>query len=217
MTSLDGTSSSRLPLDHLQRVQKTRKSWLRGLLGLTLVLAVFVDSYWYPRAPVLYHAIEWMGVVLISTCIAGRTWCSLYIGGRKKRELVTAGPYSLVRNPLYVFTLIGSVGLGAQSGSLVIAAWFGLVAFVIFRGVVRSEERFLAREFPAEFRAYALRVPRFWPRFAAWQDIDELTIKPELMLRTFGQASLFLISIPAADILETLQRHGVIPVLMLLP
>jgi protein-S-isoprenylcysteine O-methyltransferase Ste14 len=216
MTSLDDTLPLRLSRD-LQRVQKTRKWWLRGLFGATLVLAVFVDSYWYAQAPVLYQAIEWIGVVLISACIAGRTWCSLYIGGRKKRELVMIGPYSLVRNPLYVFTLFGAVGLGAQSGSLVVAAWFGLVAFVIFRSVVRSEERFLTREFPAEFQAYALRVPRFWPRLAGWQDVDELVMQPKLMRRTFIETSLLLISIPAADILETFQRYDVIPVLMRLP
>ena len=50
--------------------------------------------------------LETGGVILILVCIVGRTWCTLYIGGNKKRELITAGPYSVVRNPLYVFTSI---------------------------------------------------------------------------------------------------------------
>jgi protein-S-isoprenylcysteine O-methyltransferase Ste14 len=54
----------------------------------------------------------------------GRTWCSLDISGRKKRELVTVGPYALVRNPLYIFTLLEAFGIGAQSGSMLSAGWF---------------------------------------------------------------------------------------------
>jgi hypothetical protein len=37
------------------------------------------------------------------------------------------------------------------------------------------------------------------------------------MQQTFVEACLLLLSIPAADILETLQRDGMVPVLMLLP
>jgi hypothetical protein len=47
--------------------------------------------------------------------------------------------------------------------------------------------------------------------------VDELVIRPKLMRQTFVEACLLLISIPAADILETLQRDGIIPVLALLP
>ena len=38
--------------------------------------------------------IEWAGIVLIVACILGRTWASLYIGGRKIDALVMDGPYS---------------------------------------------------------------------------------------------------------------------------
>lgn len=205
------------PSDSLQKVQRARKWMLRGFFGLTLVPIFFTDSYWYSHGSPLYHALEGFGVVLIVACIFGRTWCSLYIGGRKKRELVSAGPYSLTRNPLYLFSLLGAFGIGAQSGSLLIAGWFAVATFLIFYGVVRNEERFLAQQFPQEFPAYAARVPRFWPQPAGWRDVDELVIRPKLMRQTFIEACLLLISIPAADILETLQRNGIIPVLMLLP
>jgi protein-S-isoprenylcysteine O-methyltransferase Ste14 len=45
------------------------------------------------------------------------------------------GPYSLMRNPLYVFTMVGAVGMGAQSGSVLVAAWFGVVTFLVFQTV----------------------------------------------------------------------------------
>jgi protein-S-isoprenylcysteine O-methyltransferase Ste14 len=35
-----------------------------------------------------------------------RLWSTLYIGGRKRVVLVSDGPYSLCRNPLYVGTFL---------------------------------------------------------------------------------------------------------------
>lgn len=201
----------------LQGVQRTRKWLLLLLFGSTLVPILFTDSYWHERGSPMYGLIEGGGVVLLLACIFGRTWCSLYIGGRKKRELVTVGPYSLVRNPLYVFTLLGAFGIGAQLGSLVVATWFAVVAFIVFYNVVRKEEQYLAAEFPVEFRAYAAAVPRFWPSFSAWRDVEDLVVKPVLIRRTFLEACLLLLSIPAADLLDMLQRHDVIAVRLLLP
>lgn len=203
--------------DRLQDVQRLRKGVLRVLCGLFLVPILLTDSYWYKHASPLYGVIETLGAVLIVACIFGRTWCSLYIGGRKKRELVMSGPYSMSRNPLYVFTLIGAFGAGAQSGSLTVATWFVGVVFLVFDSVVRQEETFLVQAFPEDFAAYAVRVPRYLPRFSAWRDVDELIVRPALIRRTFLDATLFLLAIPAADIIETLQRHGTLLVLMYLP
>jgi protein-S-isoprenylcysteine O-methyltransferase Ste14 len=203
--------------DDLQVLQRTRKWILRALFGFTLIPIVFVDSYWHEHAHSAYSLIERMGAVAILCCIFGRTWCSLYIAGRKKQQLVMDGPYSLVRNPLYVFTIVGAVGMGAQSGSVLVVAWFGVVTFLVFQTVARREEDYLARRFPNEYRAYADRVDRFLPRFRGWRDCEELVVWPRLVLRTFAEGCLLLGAIPAADLLEILQRTDVLPTLMRLP
>ena len=200
----------------LQALQQRRKQVLTVGVVLWVLLLLFTKSHW-DTAPTIRAAIAGVGLLAILVCIMGRTWCTLYIGGLKKRELVTTGPYSVVRNPLYVFTIMGAFGSGAQSGSLLVACWFAISATLVFRHVVRREEGFLAAQFPAEFAAYAARVPRFRPRFSAWRDVAELTVVPRIVRRTFLDATLFLLPIPAADILEWLQRHGYIPVLLHLP
>lgn len=201
----------------LQQLQHRRKRVLRasGLLGIVLLLVT--DSVWRTAAPGAHVLLQRCGFLLILLCIVGRTWCTLYIGGYKKRELITKGPYSIVRNPLYVFTIIGAVGVGLLAGSIATALLFGALALAIFAFVTVREEAFLAGAFGGAFAAYAASVPRFWPRFSAWQDADELLVKPRLVLRTFVEASLFLLAVPLIDLKDVAQQLGLLPVLLRLP
>ena len=201
----------------LQALQRKRKQVLALGGAVWLLLLLFTQSRWRAAAPHLQALIEIAGLVLILICILGRTWCTLYIGGHKKRELVTAGPYSLVRNPLYVFSAIGTAGIGAQTGSALVALLFALGALAVFRIVARREEVFLAKTFPAEFGAYSARVWRFWPRLSQWREADELRVKPRLVRRTFLEACLFLLAVPAAQFAAWLQQVGQLPVLFSLP
>jgi protein-S-isoprenylcysteine O-methyltransferase Ste14 len=201
----------------LQALQRKRKLVLTLGGAVLLLLMLFTQSRWRTEAPHLYLAIAGAGLVLILVSIFGRTWCTLYIGGLKKRELVTAGPYSLVRNPLYVFSALGAAGIGAQTGSALLALLFAAGALAVFQVVARHEERFLAATFPADFAAYAARVPRFWPRLSQWREADELRVKPRLVRRTFLEACLFLLALPAAQLVTSLQQLRVLPVLLDLP
>jgi protein-S-isoprenylcysteine O-methyltransferase Ste14 len=200
----------------LQALQQRRKQVLTVGVVLWVLLLLFTKSHW-DTAPTIRAAIAGVGLLAILVCIMGRTWCTLYIGGLKKRELVTAGPYSLVRNPLYVFSAIGAAGIGAQTGSALLALLFAAGALAVFQVVARHEERFLAATFPADFAAYAARVPRFWPRLSQWREADELRVKPRLVRRTFFEACLFLLALPAAQFVTWLQQLGLLPVLLHLP
>src|SRR5690349_15131041 len=107
MTRGDMKMTSLAPsVDHIATVQTLRKLGLLVMLATIGVLFLFGTSRWPSPAE---DAIEWAGMILIFICVCGRTWCSLYIGGRKISELVAVGPYSISRNPLYVFSIIGAV------------------------------------------------------------------------------------------------------------
>ena len=51
-----------------------------------------------------------IGFVLVTLGGFGRLWASLYVEGFKTKTLITEGPYSMVRNPLYFFTIIIILG-----------------------------------------------------------------------------------------------------------
>jgi protein-S-isoprenylcysteine O-methyltransferase Ste14 len=189
------------PALDLGTVQKLRKVAvgvaLLGLIALSVVSQSIggVDGPWH-------ESVEAIGLGAIVLAIVGRAWCTLYIGGRKKAEVVDRGPYSVSRNPLYLFSFIGAFGIGAQSGSLVIGAAFVAAAVMVFHLTVRREEAFLLREFGEGYARYFARTPRFWPRFSLWRDSDELSVRPSLFLLTIRDGLVFLLAIPLFELID---------------
>lgn len=157
--------------------------------------------------------IEDLGLALIAVAVVGRAWCSLYIGGRKAAELITTGPYSLTRNPLYLFSFVGAFGVGAQSGSLVLGVVFLLATMAIFVPLIVREESFLANAMPGLFHAYRRLTPRLWPRPALWRSPDEITVRPALFLRTLSDGLPFVLAWPLFNGIENLQQIGLLPVI----
>lgn len=164
-----------------------------------------------------HEAWEAFGLGLIIICIVGRSWCSLYIGGRKKAEIVSRGPYSISRNPLYVFSFFGAFGVGAQSGSVTIAALFMLAAYAVFFFTVKREEAWLEAMFGAGYVAYCERTPRFLPDFALWRDEAVLSVRPSFFLTTLRDGMVFLLAIPLFEAVDLAQALGWLRVLARLP
>lgn len=207
------TSSRALELSRIQKLRKFAISI--ALIGLVAFAAVSqsiggIDGGWH-------ESIEAVGLAAIVLSIVGRAWCTLYIGGRKKVEIVDQGPYSISRNPLYFFSFVGAFGVGAQSGSLVIAAAFLAAALLVFHFTVQREEAFLLREFGEAYVRYRARTPRFWPRFSLWRDADELIVRPSLFLRTIRDGLVFLVAIPVFEMIDVGQAMQVLGVEIYLP
>ncbi len=199
----------------LQALQRRRKRVLRlGVLILLMVVAGS-QSLAHPESQ-LHDMIEAVGLCAIGLCIFGRGWCSLYIGGRKTAELVTTGPYSSCRNPLYVFSMIGAFGAGVQTGSVVIGLVFAVACWWVFRGVVLREEAVLAERFGAAFTTYRNTLPRFRPTWFRWHAPETLQCKPALFLTTTRDALWFLAAIPVFEGIKVMQDEGwLIPLIQL--
>jgi protein-S-isoprenylcysteine O-methyltransferase Ste14 len=96
--------------------------------------------------------------LLVSVCFLGRCFGVL----PEARGLVTRGPYSLVRHPVYIGEIGACTGLAVAAPSSINAAV--LAAFVVAQAVrMRLEERALTQAFP-EYDLYAARTPRLLPR-----------------------------------------------------
>lgn len=198
--------------DAIARVQLIRKAVLLiGIVGLVGLAAVSdTRSTAGPWSTTL--AMISLGAMVVA--IVGRAWCSLYIGGRKKAEIVELGPYSVSRNPLYVFSFIGAFGIGAQSGSFILAALFFLIATLVFTVTVQQEEAWLGSAFGRVYADYRARTPRFWPQFANWRDSEVLEVRPAYFLRTLLDGSVLLLAIPLFAVLDALHHAHILPTLL---
>jgi len=49
-------------------------------------------------------SIDIIGFTLIVLSGVGRIWSSAYIAGLKSKRVISYGPYSIMRNPLYFFS-----------------------------------------------------------------------------------------------------------------
>ncbi len=201
------------PATPLGRFQRRRRIVLALLLVLIFGCLLFIRSE-SPPGSGLHELAEQIGAVLILVAILGRTWCTLYIGGRKSAEIVREGPYSVTRNPLYVFSAIGAAGVGAMSGSFVVAALLCIATAAAFHYVILVEERHLEGLFGEPYRRYLSEVPRFLPNPRLFVEAGELTIRPHFIYRTFSDGLVFALAYPFFEVVEHLQAGGHLPILM---
>lgn len=200
----------------LGSVQKQRRLLLR-MAALPLLPLILVTASTWRDGGIWHEGIEGFGLLLILICVLGRATCTLYIGGRKSAELVTIGPYSVSRNPLYFFSLLGTIGAGLMFGSMVVGVFFGCLYFLAFDRLIRKEERFLDLSFPLQFAAYCAVTPRWLPRWQLWKSVDEIVVRPKLVFNTLRDATLFMLMAPLFEAVEWLQQSGLLPVYLQLP
>ena len=85
-------------------------------------------------------------------------------------EVIVAGPFARVRNPLYVGNVLMYIGIGIMSNALY--PWLLLAALAWFSfqysQIVTAEEEFLEKEFGAVYLEYKRNVPRFIPHLSVY-------------------------------------------------
>jgi protein-S-isoprenylcysteine O-methyltransferase Ste14 len=163
-----------------------------------------------------HERIEVIALALVFVCIAGRMWSILYIGSKKNGELVTEGPYSMTRNPLYVFSMVGAVGIGLFVGSFILALALGIAAYLVLAVTAEKEARHLESLFGDRYRDYARETPLFWPKPLLYRDADLVTFSPVALRRTFLDGLFFIAAFPAIELIEHLQVAGRLPILFTL-
>lgn len=101
-----------------------------------------------------------LGLCLLFLGLGFAIWARVHIGRnwgtpmtkKEEPELVTSGPYHLVRHPIYSGILIAGIGTAVALG------WFWLIAVVLagiyFFYSATAEERYMTEQFPGTYLAY---------------------------------------------------------------
>jgi protein-S-isoprenylcysteine O-methyltransferase Ste14 len=141
-----------------------------------------------------YYFAGLAGFVLVAIACLGRIWCSLFIAGHKDEVLVTTGPYAQCRHPLYSFSLLGALGLGLTSRSVLLCVVVVVLIAALVIYAAACEEQFLADAFPEEFKAYLVATPNKWlPQFRRSTLPSVLDVRPAVFWKAFLDAGSFFV------------------------
>jgi protein-S-isoprenylcysteine O-methyltransferase Ste14 len=146
-----------------------------GFLSASLaVLLIYLSWLFYrPKPKALDYALDILGMTIV---IFGQI---LRISGRNyKKEhssqggaLITEGPYTLVRNPMYLGTFLMGAGF-----ILILWPWWFLfiyagIFYLRFEKLILSEEDKLAKIFGKQYQKYMQSVPRFIPLLSRMENL----------------------------------------------
>lgn len=182
-----------------------------GVALLYVALWVSVTG-WRQAGPVLEHSLSFVGWVLVAIGVMGRIWCSSHIGGKKNSVLVTVGPYSVCRNPLYFCSFLAGSGVALVTETLTLPLVFGFLFAIYYSKVISAEEQTLLATHGAEFEAYCSRVPRFWPRLGLLSEPASYMISGPQLRRSLMDSTWFIIAGGSIEFLEGLHVAGYLPV-----
>lgn len=194
------THAIELPPVHRQPVERRRRRTSQVFFVIWALAALFT----MPAALGTkgYAALELLGFALLVIAALGRMWCTVYIGGRKNRELCIAGPYRACRNPLYFFSFLGVVGACLALQNLTILLVTTPVFLLYYHQVIGAEEQRLGASFGQAYVDYCHDVPRFWPRWVDPRDQGELHVSARHFMRGLSEVFWFLIAIVVIDGIE---------------
>jgi len=180
--------------------------FMSSIIILTAVIYLFPQLY--PQNQMLDDVLDFIGVLALFKGLFLRTVAR----GFKKQfsnqshGLVTSGPYSLTRNPMYLGTYLIGVGF-----ILMLWPWWGVLFFsaafyMRFRIQIRTEEEFLQQTFGEEYTKYCQAVPRIFPRFDALSKIKIKEAFPLNLAWTTKERRAIAPVLIAALLMETLKE-----------
>lgn len=138
---------------------------IRSFTPIPFILALF-----YFAEPA-WHTIL-IGIPLTAIGEFLRMWAVGYAGGTTRatslgtaRDLVTSGPYSYVRNPLYLGNFLLSFGICIVANVLWLIPVLVVGYFIQYLPIIAVEETYLLESCGSIYQVYQEQVPSFFPQF----------------------------------------------------
>jgi len=184
-------------------VERHRK-WLHGLVWPAFFMVVVITKRSIDQAGP-HAVIDIVGWTLVMIATVGRLWCSLYVRGRKSKQLCQDGPYSVCRNPLYLFSFLGVMGVALAAERVALMILLPLLFAGYYLAVIKAEEKRLSVVFGEEYHAYCARVPRIVPHFKGYRTPETVAVPVEPYLGGVMKAVSFLWILFLLELLETFE------------
>jgi protein-S-isoprenylcysteine O-methyltransferase Ste14 len=185
---------------------------LSRFLAIAMILFILCShSKWEGSfVAVLLFAV---GCFLVVIASLGRLWSGLYIAGYKTNVLIMEGPYSMCRNPLYFFSLLGAIGVGLATETF-------FVPFIIFSAfaiyypyTMRSEEADLLQKHGNAYKTYLDVTPAFFPKPSLLQEPETYMVNTRIFRKHIFDALWFMWLFGILKIIGTFHDMGMLPII----
>jgi protein-S-isoprenylcysteine O-methyltransferase Ste14 len=153
-----------------------KKSLLGGIFARTLLIGIIILLWVIPIfsihifTPSLSHTTTGILTTFLGLCFAfwarvalGNNWSANPIELKNNHQLVTTGPYSYVRHPIYsgvILALLGTFVATGQYHTLILLLLVGTGLFVR----CFTEDSLMLHEFPEVFTDYKKKVKMLVPK-----------------------------------------------------
>jgi protein-S-isoprenylcysteine O-methyltransferase Ste14 len=165
-----GAVSTKRTIYRESRAERARY-WLVLVIGYFLVIKSSVLPPPFQWLVIPHTTLTaWVGALLCVTGLVFAIWARVILGRnwsgvvtlKEGHELIKAGPYRVVRHPIYTGIL------GMFAGTATTMGYFGgllgvLLVFVSFWLKLKREEDLMLKHFPDEYAVYQRRVKRIIP------------------------------------------------------
>ena len=145
-----------------------------GILGYFGTLILYLLAIPIPLIPqILFPSwIRWIGIIVAVVTLPFLLWIHRTLGKQYSAELaiqsghsvISSGPYSRVRHPMYIVFVTFSLALAFTTSNLSVLFFAFLIA-IPFPWVARQEEQMLIEQFGDDYLQYMERTGRFFPKF----------------------------------------------------
>jgi len=162
---------------HTKAIQRLESAASRILRTFIFLIAIVILSTTRLPLPWLYLQLWpvgllpfWLGAAVTVGGLLFAVWAREHLGRNWSRsvtikqghELITTGPYAVVRHPIYTGILIGFLGM-----AIAISQVRGFIAFVlVFLALwlkLRMEEKWMRSQFGETYATYARQTPALVP------------------------------------------------------
>ncbi|MFW9844796.1 MAG: isoprenylcysteine carboxylmethyltransferase family protein [Candidatus Thorarchaeota archaeon] len=140
---------------------------------IVVVIVYLINPLWLSLTSLMIPELyRWLGLFLAIVSIPYAAWVHQTLGRaysyaletKSEQTLVTTGPFSRVRHPLYSAHNIFNLGMVVLTLNIPLII-FAIVGVPITYVRMQDEERMMMDQFGEEYKAYMMRTGRIFPKF----------------------------------------------------
>jgi len=193
---------------------RNKRLVLSRLFSICVLAAALLSRPVYPDDSFLAWMLGITGYLALVVGSCTRAWSAVFIAGHKNARVVTEGPYSIVRHPLYLGNLLAFLGAGLLLQSFVLSLALAVAFAITHWPAMRAEERHLTERFGARYVAYTHSVPAFVPAPSHLQTPATLVVDVKVLTRMLFEAALVMLVLPLAEGIRLLHQLHLVPTVL---